>query len=158
MILLVLYFFLMLAIFIEDFRHRGVTWFLFPFYFSLNLASFYFDFLSWDLINTLLSLSFLFFSLFFVYIYFRLKSKGDFIFLNKYIGVGDILFLIITSMIFEFNDFIVIYFFSLLAGIFYWIFVFIKFKSDITIPLAGIQAVIVFLFLFIAMIPAFLKG
>lgn len=126
----------------EDFKYRGVSWFFFPIIFFLNIIGYYTGLINWRPLDILISILFLFVSFLFVYLYFRWKNGREIIFINQIIGAGDILFLCLSTMVFDFSFFFFFYFLSLFAGILFWGIMFLGKKVNITIPLAGIQAII----------------
>lgn len=128
----------------QDFRFRAVTWILFPILAILGLIYFYNTFSSYTVLlwSSLCNLSFIAIQLLLLVVYFSLKNRNKpSIALSRKIGVGDIFFLLATSCLLPFPDFILFYIASLLFSLLAFMWVIRKKNSD-TVPLAGLQSLV----------------
>ncbi len=98
----------------EDFRHRAVSWPVFPVLFLLHLAAHYLQLKSIDWLFLTFNIAFLCFVFAFVWLYFRIKSGQNGI-IDSYIGKGDILLLLSLAPLFAPANFIL---FNIVSWIF----------------------------------------
>ena len=132
----------------QDFRSRSVYWFYFP---LLTISGIILGFL--ELKSNLQLFQYAFFNvfflamqLFFLKVYFFLRHKKIVKIVDKKMGLGDILFLIAACFFFSPFNFIVFYISSLLFSIIYYaLYKVIKGSSLKTLPLAGLQALFLFI-------------
>lgn len=122
----------------QDFKHRAVYWILFP---VLALGSILvadwneFTFISWG-INTI----FISFQLGVLWLYFFTKEKKAYNYINKYLGLGDVLFMVVLIFWFTPINFIIFFITSLSISLLYILLFQRKVLSSYKTPLAGIQA------------------
>ncbi|MBN2788275.1 MAG: hypothetical protein JXQ69_08140 [Paludibacteraceae bacterium] len=133
-----------LIIFYQDFQQREISWWTIPLLFiSLLPESIANN--EWSALfeNTLVNISILLFELFFTSVYFSLKNKQLTNIFKKYLGIGDVLFLMsicpffhpIVFVFYLTGSLIIILLVSLIYGL-------IKKKWNFTIPLAGIFSIL----------------
>lgn len=134
--------FLSIVIF-QDFKERKVYWWAFPgllisAYFSFNIVS----------TDALLS-NFLFVAtqLLGITIYIRFREKRWVWMGDKYLGLGDILFFLIPLILFAPINFVLFFMISLFIGILVYTFIKVSLNKNITIPLAGLQALMLIVYL-----------
>lgn len=134
----------------QDIRHRAVSWLLFP---ALMITGFLLSFSaagSWIALleRTGINLLFVLVQLLFLYAYFFLRH-GDRLLIGKKIGLGDILFWLAASAFFSFFQFILFYTLSLAFSLIVYLLLFRSpwSESRPTIPLAGLQALFLILFI-----------
>jgi len=127
----------------QDFKHRAVLWILFPtlggLFIYKNVMSKDFDF-SW--IDILLNIGFVCFQFLAITLWFSLKHKRFTNVINKFIGLGDILMMLVLSIALPFISFVL---FLMVSFIIVFIGSFIQriiSGKDITLPLAGYQSVL----------------
>jgi len=141
--------FLLLIIASQDFRYKGISWYFFPFLLLLiilmglhNISLYTW---SWYL---LINLLFIFLNLLFLTIYFSFKQKKIANIFNTYIGVGDILFFVISATYFSPFWFLLFFVSGLLLTLIVSLFYFAVTKNSSTlIPLAGAMALLLILFI-----------
>jgi len=133
---------LLLFTFYQDMRYRGVYWWVFPLLF-LTLAYLASMRKSAEQIVEAFSLNtmFIVLQLFFLLCYLSLKNKKIMYKLNGYLGLGDILFILVTGVYFSVLNFMLFYLMSLVLVVIAELFRLNKHKTG-TIPLAGYQSVI----------------
>lgn len=145
-ILLLIFVFLLLLIFYEDFRDRSVHLFLFLSSISIGGYLFYIhSFFSFYAISLCYNLIFIIFLLGLIYLYavFKLKKK-----IRDVFGFGDVLFFVVLGVSFPTVTFFILFIASLLFSLI--IFLTLKSKmTDKTVPLAGLQALFIAVFLVI---------
>jgi hypothetical protein len=144
----------------QDFRFRAVSWIVFPLIFSMILAKSIAEHL-W--INTVQDLAwntlFLMFQFSFLYGYFSIKSKRFLKLDNRYIGLGDLLFLLAITPMFSPVLFIPFLILSLLFTlIIYGVFAIIVRDEHYPIPLAGVLAGCLELYILSALLFSFNSG
>lgn len=139
---------LLLALFVQDYRHRTIH--------VLNLVLIIVGVLVLSYTEKRLSLhillanfSFMVIQLVFLFLYVYIKFKRPALLFKKYIGLGDILFWIVPAVYLGFAEYV---FFSLLSYllilIFFSAFILIS-KRQITIPLAGVMALFFCIYLLV---------
>lgn len=126
---------------IQDFKYRGISWYLFPAValLSLFLAA---EFTTWNKIGNhfLWNLGFIVLQLVLLSVYFALKERAWVNIVNRYLGIADILLLFVFAMSFSPLNFIIFYCINLfLAAFISLIIVWIKRDRSFKIPLAGIM-------------------
>ncbi|MBB2143996.1 hypothetical protein GM921_00735 [Pedobacter sp. LMG 31464] len=132
----------MLFIFIQDIKYRAVYWWLFPLLFILlALLGGGLHQLSETTEKFISNLAFLTLQLFLLMIYFAIRHKKIINITKAYLGLGDILFLLVIGIYLSFLNFVLFYVASLMLII---IFELIKSKllssRNKKIPLAGYQS------------------
>lgn len=152
--------FLLMAIFLmvsfQDFKYRAISWWLIPLLgaviiinglliISINTLAIYF----------FINLGFIFFQFSILTIYFSIRNKKKVNILNTYIGLGDILFLIVLCAFFEPYQFIIFNVVGLfLVLIVYLLITLVNKKVSELIPLAGSLSLIMVVLIFIhALVP-----
>ena len=141
---------ILLAIFIQDIISRYVYWILFP---PLALSFILMHVLQHEpfkelWIVVLINLVFLAIQLGIVTLYFSFKKRHWVNITSQMIGWGDILFLLCISFYFSNLNFLLFYLTSLILSLFFWLIwqSFLKTKNK-QIPLAGLQSLLLTLFL-----------
>lgn len=133
-------------IFYQDYRSRSVVWVLFPLLMATGIlySLYYTDSLNTFLINSSINLGFLLIQFLLLKLVFRFRKIVD-----KKIGTGDILFAVCSCTFFSPVNFLVFYILSLAFSLcMHFSFALIKTNYQKTIPLAGLQAVFLFFFVF----------
>lgn len=135
------------VIVVQDFKHRQISWFLIP----LALTGFvYKAFLSGDFAwkDFLLNVGFVLIQLLLLSLYFSLKNKRLINIVDRYLGLGDILFFIVLCAVFSPVNFILFYLFSLTITLMsIVIYTVISRHQTPAIPLAGAMAALLILLL-----------
>ena len=139
-------------IFYQDLKTRSVTWLLFPIIAVCGLfyAFYYSGSLQIVAKNFAMNIGFLLLQFLLLKIILTVKRKQD-TQPEKKIGWGDILFLLACALFFSPANFIVFYFLSLVFSLlFHFLFKLISKKNYCkTIPLAGFQALFLFMYIFL---------
>ena len=135
---------------LQDFKYRGISWYLLPLLFisllmqALTSNSFQ-NIVFWFALNLL----FVFLQMVLLLIYFGVKEKRFVNIINTKIGIGDILFFIVIGVSFSNINFIFFYLlgllFTLLAVLVYYL---ISRKPIGDIPLAGSIALLLIICIF----------
>ncbi len=136
--------FFLVIVFIQDIKYRQISWWLIPVLalifgmkatFSIDLNTmFYFS---------IINFFFFFLQLLLLTIYFSIKNKKYINIVNSYLGIGDILFIIVTCMAFSPVNFIFFYITGLIVTLAAMIIYNIKAKvTEKEIPLAGVMAIL----------------
>lgn len=125
----------------QDFKYRGISWYLFP------VAAVGSIFLGLELtgwqdvgVHFLWNVAFVILQLSLLSIYFSIKKKRFVNIVNSYLGIADILLLLLFAMSFSPLNFIIFYCINLcLAATISLLLVLIKQDRSFKIPLAGIM-------------------
>jgi hypothetical protein len=140
-------------VFAQDIRFRAVSWFFFPalaiLYVSRGLAAGIY--VKELLLNSALNLGFLLLVFALVWLYISLRHRRLIRLPDRLIGWGDILFLLCICFYFTLLNFILFYITSLFLVIIFWL-VWTRYKPQAAkrhIPLAGLQALILSIFLMV---------
>jgi hypothetical protein len=129
----------LIIIAVQDIRNREVSWYLFPMAFSVILVK-ALSMLPYEelFFNFSMNLMFIGLQLIVLFSFYAMKNKKFINIINKYIGIGDLIFFVLLCAGFSplvFGCYLVASFlFAIIA--FYVVNIFIK-KSISTIPLAG---------------------
>jgi hypothetical protein len=154
MVLLLLFFTAIVCIYCcwQDVHERAISWYLFPLLFLLGFSTALFAGKKIELIilDLLTNWAIILAQLLILSAYFYLKKKGSERSLIRYLGIGDILFLVSVSTYFSPLYFLIFYIlglvFSLLTHVFFQ-----KLKiypnNNNTVPLAGFLAVFLSIFI-----------
>lgn len=136
----------------QDVRERAISWYLFPLLFLLGFFASFFADKNIELIirDLLKNWAIIFIQLLILFTVFYFKNKGAGRSLSRYLGIGDILFLVSVSTYFSSLYFLIFYIlglvFSLLTHAFFQ-----KLKiypnNNNTVPLAGFLAVFLSIFI-----------
>ena len=137
---------LLLLIFYQDLRYRGVYWFLFPVLALVILFYRYQEIGLQHLVSSWIgNLSFLGLNLIVLVLFFAWRRVSPKAILKSYLGIGDLIFFLLLALVLPFPlfpvFFIVTLIFALMSAI-WW------FKNS-TVPLAGIQALFLMLTLIV---------
>jgi hypothetical protein len=136
---------LLLIVFYQDVKYRGVTWFLFPLLaISLFLLANRFKDLALIFEHTLVNLSILFVQLVLVFTNLIIKHKRFIKNLEDYFGLGDLLYLLVICVYLSPINFFFYYIISLILCLMIT-YLFVAIKKDnrwIKIPLAGLQSLL----------------
>lgn len=130
---------LLLLVVFQDFRERRISWILIP----LLGSVFAFQSISQNSLNHtshnfIFNLSFIAFQLGVLTIYISVKNRALTNILDKYIGIGDILFFLVVCLAFSPLNFIIFFTGSILFTLIAFIIYNIVFKKPVKdIPLAG---------------------
>jgi len=143
----------LLMVFTQDIRFRAVSWIYFPVLASLYVIHGLVSgiYLKEILFNVVLNTAFLLLVFILVWLYISLKRRRFVHLPDKFIGWGDILFLLCICFYFTLLNFILFYIISLLIIIVFWL-IWVKFRPRVAnrhVPLAGLQALILSVFLII---------
>jgi hypothetical protein len=145
LILHILLMVLLIAIAWQDYKYRGVSWFIFPLLLSIavfdlwicNKLAFFLPLLG-------INISFILMLLFSVTVYFSIKNRKAVNIADTYLGWGDILFFVLLGVMLSPLNFMLFLVTSLLLIL---ILVSVYRKIAQNIPLAGIQASLLFMVL-----------
>ncbi len=127
----------------QDFKYRGVSWYLFVIALILLMGQFFlstgeiFDY-RYFITGRLLNLFFIVFNVLIVSLVLIPKNLSFKRLLNDYLGMGDILFFVFLALALPFPLFILFFLLSTLISLLMGISVF----KRSTIPLAGLQALL----------------
>lgn len=140
---------LLLVVFIQDITYRSVYWIIFPLlvilFVSLRLAHQTVAEISQ---SSLANSGFLLIQLFFVSLYFSLKKRSWVNITHELLGWGDILFLFTAACYLSILNFLFFYIISLIGVLLFWlIWQLVVNDKNRNIPLAGMQALVLILFL-----------
>lgn len=133
----------------QDFKDRAVYWFLFPILIALFISE-KIALLNYRIVFTdaFILTGFLLVQLFFLWLYFTIKAKRAVNITNGLLGWGDILFLFVTCFYFSPVSYIAFYILALIISIcFAFLCRFIYKNVEVTIPLAGIQSLLLIVIL-----------
>ena len=134
----------LLTIFWQDLRERAVSWVLFPLLTVLFIFynSYYLN-LDLQIRHFLMTFVFLFIQGGLLFLYFSFKDRKVVNVFKDRLGLGDVLFLLSTCFLFSLPNFIIFYMGSLVVILLIWIII-LNFKNnrEVTIPLAGLQSII----------------
>ena len=140
---------LLISVVVQDFKYRGVTWWIYP---LLLLASalYSLNYLTWKdlLTNTFFNIGFITFQLVLLTLYFSVKNKRIVWVTKGYLGMGDILFFLIMAFLFSPGNYIIFYIASLFIVLIFSLFIKSFLKGNI--PLAGMQAGVLVLIIIIS--------
>jgi len=140
---------LLILIAVQDLGKRSVSWPLFPLLAASGLA------LQWQLsypLKEILTFSFIniiFLGIQFLFVrgYFRI-TRGPSKMLDELLGWGDVLFLVCAAFFLPVINFVAFYVISLLLVLVSWlIYRYVSGAKDKQVPLAGLQALVLMLFL-----------
>jgi hypothetical protein len=137
-------------IFLQDLKERMVTWFLFPLLAISGIALSIIGESSLQLFlwNSVFNLSFIAIQLVLLELSFRLKKKVSVLVAGTYIGLGDILLIAACCFYFSPVNFILFYCLSLVFALLSHVVMhLIRPSANTNVPLAGLQAVFLVLFL-----------
>jgi hypothetical protein len=146
---------ILLLVAYQDFRFRAVTWVLFP---LLAVIIFLECFVNgsirsaWD--QFIFNISFIALQLVIITLYFSLRSRSLVMIWKHHLGAGDMLFFVVLCMFFSPVNFVLFHLGSLLFSILLVIASRKYIQSLKTIPLAGIQAVLLALFIVVDLFSA----
>jgi hypothetical protein len=136
----ILIFIFLIFIFYQDYKYRAVSWILFPIGFILFAAeSIHYGDLYEQALIFLLNIGICLFVFILLLIYFSIKNKKITNIIDHYIGLGDLLFIIIISIGFSAINFILFLNISLFFILIMYLALYkvLKFKND-KIPFAGL--------------------
>lgn len=140
----------LLLIFLQDWKGRAVYWFLFPLLAAL-LVFIRFPsaiFLPELEQSVLINIGFILLQLVILTVYFSVKNKKWINITTGLLGIGDVLFLLSIAFYLSVLNFLFFYIISLIAVLFIWlIWQRVSTQKDKYIPLAGLQSLVVILFL-----------
>jgi hypothetical protein len=128
----------------QDFKYRGVYWICFP-VLAVLLSGIKILGSGLDVFFTdgLITISFLLLQLFVLWGYFAIKHSKIVNLTKGHIGWGDLLFLLVMCLYLSPVNFILFYILSLSCALLFALFInIILNRKSITIPLAGIQALL----------------
>jgi len=125
----------------EDFKFRAVTWYLFPLLAVIILIEnivVYTSVMSWQ--NFIINFVFIIVQLIAVTLYLSMKNKKWIWIWEEYLGLGDILFLLVLCLFFSPLNLIVFYLSSLILTVIAVLLLRKIYPSFAVIPLAGLQS------------------
>lgn len=136
----------------QDFKQRQISWFLIPLAFTgfVCKAVFYKNSVAHDF---LFNVAFILLQLICLTVYFSVKNKKLLNIMDTYLGLGDILFLVVVCTVFSPVNFILFYLFSMILTLL-GVLVYNSFsrKQTNTIPLAGSMAAMLLVLVIITII------
>lgn|ERR1035437_3757971 len=144
----------MLAIAYQDFKYRAIHWLLF----LLICVLFIIDALtSMSLIqyakNVYYNLILIVFQLTLLYLFYVIKGRNLKSILNKIIGTGDVLFILLLSLFFSWHSFLFYYIGGLVFSIIIWLLLkHLLIIEEEFVPFAGLMAVFCILIIIIELI------
>jgi hypothetical protein len=127
----------------QDFKFRAISWIVFPLLLCLSffLAFDYFG-INQTVENSLINSCFILLQYSIVAVYYSVKNKELIIMIDRYIGMGDVLFLLAVTPLFSIAAFIVYILITLITVLFvYGIKVVVTKNTNSLIPLAGVLAI-----------------
>ncbi len=127
----------LMLIFYQDMRYRGVSWFLFPAALLLLLGISFTERslgVFWN--ESLLNLSFLGIQMLLLTVWFHFKKVSLRELWKNYIGLGDLLFFLVAALALPFPVFPLFMVFSLVLSV---VLALVVFRGK-TVPLAGLQS------------------
>ena len=141
-------------IFYQDFKSRSVTWILFPIIAAAGVlySIYYSGSLSILIKNFAINIGFLLLQYLILKIIFQIMKRKMKSQPESTIGIGDILFLLVCALFFSLVNFILFYCISLLFALalhFLFKITFNKRFYQKTIPLAGFQALFLFIYIWL---------
>lgn len=141
---------LLTLVFVQDVRSRSVYWILFPclvlLFIGLDLLQHHLYADTWWSIAV--NIGFLVVQFLMVSVYFSIKNSRWINITSGMLGWGDILLLLSVAFYLSFLNFLLFYIISLVAVLLLWLtWQAISAKKDRHIPLAGLQALLMVLFL-----------
>lgn len=141
---------LLLLIIIEDVRYRAVRWWAFP---LLAVGFIGIEYKALEYTDVLTNLVFVIIQLAMLSIYFSFKEKKVFNITKKYLGWGDILFWVAACFLFSIPNYLLFFIGSLIFSVFAIVIWKLIMKSNTTtIPLAGLQSIVVLLLLLLSIV------
>lgn len=150
-VLIILLIINLISISFQDFKSRSVYWFWFPVLICLFVIKNYFENGQAQINqkeNILINLAFLFVQLLLVSLYFAIKHRQWVNITRDLLGWGDVLLLISIAFYLSPLNYIVFYVLSLILICSSWVIITLLFKKiNKQIPLAGLQSVILIVFL-----------
>lgn len=147
---------LLMVVVYQDFYYRAISWLLLPALFVL-LALLRSTQLPWQEMLTIfgINVGFTLFLLVGLSAYFSLKELRLVNIAEGYLGSGDILFLLVLAVVFPTLTFILFTIGSFLLGILFFLFNQLRPKAEPTIPLAGLMAALLVVYLPLAVFQVF---
>lgn len=129
----------------QDLKYRAITWWLFPIMLLAPVLNQH-DF---NIITCLTNLGIVTLQFLLTALYFRIKGITLTHLLQQYIGVGDLLFFVALITYFSPLHFIVFFNISILISlVVYQMYLYISKTKNQLIPLAGLQAAVLFITIF----------
>jgi hypothetical protein len=143
MIIQVLLCSVLLILAIQDFRLRAVHWLLFPILLILVVSDSLRNFNLREYISgTAINLMIIVIQGVILYVYYSLQGKTISHIVNRLIGTGDLIFIIIMAFAFSWTSFIFFYIAGLLFALIFWLIRLVVTRDRPgLIPLAGLLAV-----------------
>ncbi len=130
----------------QDFKYRGVYWFLFPLLIGIRFLKISVLKIPWSAGNISINLLLLLFMLGFLYVWMRMRKEHDSA-IRPYLGLGDVLFFVVLTTIFPPMAFVGFQLLSLTITLIAAILLRIKAHLNDSVPLAGFQAVLLIPFM-----------
>lgn len=132
----------LIAVAYQDFKYRGIHWIWVVLVFcSLTIKMLLES--NWHIVfqNFVMNSLFLGMQLVVLFVYFSMKNKAITNIINRYIGLGDILFFLAICSAFSLLNFIVFLFLGLLGISAVFAGLFVLKRNEIQIPLAGLFSI-----------------
>lgn len=131
----------------QDFKSRAISWFLIP---LLIIAFVIYGLLSLDMKQFAtyfaINLSLLLINLLVVTLFISIKEKKLTNIIDKYLGLGDVLFFLVLATVFSPINFILFFIGSILLTTFvYGVIILVNKQKQMLIPLAGAMSVLLIL-------------
>ena len=121
----------------EDFKYRGISWYLFPLALVAIITKSY-TYITID--TTVLNIGFVLMQLLLVTLYFTLKQRKLVNITTNHFGIGDVLFLGIIAISFSTVNFVFFYLLGIVISLLIGLLLIQSKSTDKTIPFAGIMA------------------
>lgn len=128
---------LMVVAFVQDMRHRAITWYVFPLIGAAAICLFFVE--GNSLLNVLMNLLFVTVIIGCLFIYIALKEKQIVNIFENHFGIGDVLFLVAVTPLFDQQHFVLFFISGMFLSALIHLTVYRK-KNVPTIPLAGYLA------------------
>lgn len=132
----------------EDFKYRAIHW-----WWLLILAGGILTCRPWSMAQVAINWGFLLSQFILLTLYFSIKQKSFTNIIDQFLGLGDILFLLVIALLFSPINFLLFFVVSLLLTLFFFLgyqYLFASPSSPKTIPLAGALATLLLLVLWMS--------
>jgi len=140
----------LLGIAIEDIKYRSVRWWLFA---LIGFGFIGVEYTRFSIVDTGLNIGFVSVQVLLLFTYFSIKEKRVVNITTNYLGMGDIVFWLAACFLFSLPNYIVFFISSLMfAALVYGIMKLSNMHKQTTIPLAGLQSIVVGMMLLLNLI------
>lgn len=157
LLILISLFFLNILVFIQDYKFRAVSWYLFALTFIVNVI---YGFTLYDNFSMIIrnivfncGISLIIFIAIYFYALIRFKVISPRRFFNSYLGLGDLLYIITLTPVFSAEHFVFFLTLAFAASIFIYLVTLAFKRQEQTVPLAGNMSLCFISFIIITLIP-----